>query len=477
MVSCTAAMQVRSSAHRLDPPGAAQRAVVPAVVVVLLLSFALKLAVLYLVGDIRPFRDEQRYLEAGVSLAAGRGIEYEAPNWDELHAPPLYPLFMGLVTRLGGGAYESKVAQVFLSTFTVAFLYLLARRWFDVRAALWGTGLAAFYPTLVAFTHYNWVETFFLFWFCAALLALFDARGAPASPARTFAGGLLFGAAALTRAEAFYLLPLLVLWIGAREGRARPILAKGGSLVLGGLLALLPWIGYAYSEHGALVPISTGSTGFWHFSYNAYPPSNQDLGVAQAASRAPHKDEARRRARGDDPIERMRKEQRRALQFIAENPLLCVRRFFVRVGLLLNPTSFLIRHVRKGYYTRAHGERPERAAIPPAAADAIVWSTVAAYLAVSVLAVLGLSVMPAGPRAFLLLVTLYFVVVYGATYAISRYRLSFMPLLALAAGYAVAHRAECLERLRRPGTAIPVFLVLAVLGFAWSLHFDKLWNH
>ena len=162
---------------------------------------------------------------------------------------------------------------------------------------------------------------------------------------------------------------------------------------------------------------------------------------------------------------------------MAENPWLCVKRFFARLALLLNPSSFLIRHVSKNYYTTNPAGEEFRGRLSPLARNAIVWTTVAAYILVSVLATVGLATMPAGrARSLTLLVVFLFCAIYGSTYALTRYRLAILPLLAISAGYALANRSACLARLRTRRTAIAVLVVLVVLCGFWSVHFDKLWR-
>ncbi len=453
-----------------------ERAPRTGILIVLALSLALKLVVLFLVGEIRPLLDEVRYLEAGASIAAGEGIVYSVDTWDEFHAPPFYPYFLGLVHALGGGALAAKFVQVLVSTLSVWLLYLLGRRWFGHRAAFWGAALCAFYPNLIAFTHYNWVETFFLFWFYTALLCLFERQGGLGSRGRVLSAGLLLGVSSLCRAEVVYVLPLLVLWIYFVTRDLRTTLQRGGLLVTGCVAVLLPWQVHIQRELGGFLPITSASANVWYLSYNAFEPMNQDLGITADEFRKPYRKEARPKVESDDLIFRNQRERELAFEFIAEHPLLCAKRFVQRVVLLLNPTSFLIRHLRDDNYTRRFDERAARPQIPPRAEEALVWSALGSYALLSVLAVLGLFALPPGrPRSLILLLLFYFISIYALTYAISRYRLTIVPLLALVAGYTLADPRACLARLRSPARAIGVVGVLVFLGLAWSVHFHRLW--
>jgi len=443
--------------------------------VILLLSFGLKLSVLFAAGDIRPVKDERNYLYAAQSISNGNGIAYAMEHWDEFHAPPFYPYFLGLVFYLGGGSFEAKIVQVILSTITVWLLYLIGKRWFDARAGLWGAAIAAFYPTLIAFTHYNWVETSFLLWFYCAILLLFDRAGGLHTRKHFLAAGILLGVASMCRAEVVYALPLMVVWIFTATRQLSEAAQKGALLVLGCVATLLPWNLHIYRELGGFLPITSASSDVWYLSYNAFEPGNQDFGISANEFRKPYRSQARAMVESDDIVDRLRQEKALAFQFMAENPLLCARRFFTRVVLLLNPTSFLIRHVRKDFYKQ--NRRTYFRSFPGAAKEAVVLMTVASYMLMSVLALIGLVTMPAGrPRSLILLLLTYFVAIYGLTYAMSRYRLSFVPLLMLAAGYAIANWRDCLARLRSPKRAVSAAVGLILLCIVWSVHFDRLWH-
>jgi len=444
---------------------------------VLLASLLLKLGLLFAIGDIAPVRDERRYREVGISIAAGEGLKYTNKFWDDLHSPPLYPFLMGLVTWLGGGPFEVKLLQVFLSTLGAWFLYLLARRWLDARTALWSAALVAFYPTLVAFTHYNWNETVFLFLFLASLLALFRPDGTPARPKRMLGAGLLLGLTALCRAELAYWLPLALAWIVWVERRPRA-LAQCGALLGGVVLAMLPWWIYVERHYDGFVLVSTGESSMWHFSYNAFPPDTNDLGMSgeEGLDRDAYRADARPKVRDQDPIRRAAREKELGLQFARENPGLVLERFGTRIALLLYPTSFLARHVALDYYTRGPTGEVVREPFARSTKVAVVWLTLLSYVGLSWLGVLGWAGLPRSPaRTLVLLTCAYFLAVYGMAYAVTRYRLVLVPLLAVGAGWALAHPRDLWRSLRRPRVALGAALTSAALLFIWTRYLDRIW--
>lgn len=468
-----------------SPDGAPASATAPALrralAVVLGTSLALKLAVLALVGDVAPVLDETQYLHAARSIAAGAGVEYTYDRWDPLHQGPLYPWFLALVFRLGGGVLATKVLQVLLSTLTVATVFELGKRTYGARAGLAAAAALAFYPTLIAFTHYNWSETFYLFWFTLGFLALFRGDGGLARPRQLLLAGALLGLAALARTVIAYTIPpLLVAFFLLREDGVRTRIGvaarRGVALGIGFLLPIVPQSVSIYREYGELALIGASSGRMWHEVYNGYAPRNSDHGFPQRlrAGDAP----VRPPVDEPNPVLRARAETRAGLRFLAENPGLCFRRFWIREAYLLNPTSFLVRHVRRGYYD----ERADGTTTPPfprAVREAVVVLTVGSYLALALAALAGFFALPRGkdgvPHALLLGSLLWLLVLHGLTFGMSRYRLILLPLLAVAAGYALAHPREVASRLREPRRAVPCTLVVLLLVWAWSLYWKRIW--
>lgn len=459
-------------------------------------ALCLELLLLARMGDIEPILDEVDYVFAGESVARGEGIRYRSRLWDEVYQPPLYALFLGAVFRSGGGPVASKVAQALLAALSTWFVFLLGKRWSGQRAGLVAAGLFAFYPTLVAFTHYNYSETLFLFWLLLAFLLLFGPGGEPARPGGMLLAGLALGLAALTRAVVAYLAPALVLWILLATRDLRATALRGGPLLIGFALAILPWQVELQRRYGGFLLICSQPAKIWHRSYNALPPRTVDYGMFEKLELP---DDFRPRVQDPDPVARTREETRRGLEFLRRNPLLCLERFGQRVGFLFNPTSYLIRHLRWGRYDVPRSREPSAGSSPsrellydgPEESDAapagpprsgplvelLVALTVASYLFVSIAGLLGLWALRSPSAQWFAAGTIvFFVAMYGLTYATSRYRLSFVPLLMLGAGHALADPRAALRRVATPVRAGSLLLVLALHVWLWSLHWDRIWS-
>jgi 4-amino-4-deoxy-L-arabinose transferase-like glycosyltransferase len=451
-----------------------------ALLAILGLSCVLKLGILALTADLAPVADERQYLEAGKSVAEGRGIQYPNPTWDELTQPPLYPWFLGLTFRLGGDTVTAKAVQVLLSTVAAGLVFGLARRGFGPGAGLAAAIVMAFDPTLVAFTHYLWSETLAIFWLALAAWLLFDRDARPAAPRRLLAAGGALALAALTRSFAVYLLPLLILWLVKASGDARAAVPRAAMLLLGFALALAPHTLHVHHKYGGFLLVNSAAL-VWYRNYNLHDPFNADWGFRETRS-SPQNIQSpvdgvspRPRVETGNPVERSRAETRLALAFVREHPGLFLRQSAMRLAEFLNPTSFLIRHLRRGYYER--GLDGVRGPLPSVVREGIIVLSVASTVALCFLAVLGLFSMPATPlRSFLVVVIVYALAFHALSVGMSRYRLVLMPFLAIAAGSFAADPRASLRALGRPRRAVPAAATLLGLAIIWSLHIGKIWE-
>ena len=197
------------------------------------------LYVLALTPDLRGRGDSSYYHGLAEALADGAGFVDPATGTPSALHPPLFPLVLAIGHRLGGNSYlADRVVVCLIGAAAIVAVGCLARRVAGPRAGLIAGGLAAIHPVLVGADGAVMAETLFGLLVVLSLLAAYATVERP-SLARAALLGALVGLATLTRGEAIFLLPLLVLPVCVRAGRARiRMLAIACAACL---VALAPW--------------------------------------------------------------------------------------------------------------------------------------------------------------------------------------------------------------------------------------------
>jgi hypothetical protein len=222
----------------------------------LILAGALVIRVLYtllVAQDIPVIGDALTYHLLGGNIADGKGFEraphpqlapFEGwkPGVPTAEHPPLFPLLIGLITKLGATGYlAQKLLLCGVGTVTVGFVGLAGREAGGTTTGLVAAALAAIYPFLWVVDGSLMSETLYGVLLAAALwLALRFAR----RPSLGLAAGVgaLAGLAALTRGEALLLAPLLLLPLAVRAGAAWRSRLTLAAVALGAFaLVLAPW--------------------------------------------------------------------------------------------------------------------------------------------------------------------------------------------------------------------------------------------
>ena len=222
----------------------------------LILAGALVIRVLYtllVAQDIPVIGDALTYHLLGGNIADGKGFEraphpqlapFEGwkPGVPTAEHPPLFPLLIGLITKLGATGYlAQKLLLCVVGTVTVAFVGLAGREAAGPTTGLVAAALAAVYPFLWVVDGSLMSETLYGALLAATLwLALRFAR----RPSLGLAAGLgaLVALAALTRGEALLLAPLLLVPLAVRAGAAWRSRLTLAAVALGAFaLVLAPW--------------------------------------------------------------------------------------------------------------------------------------------------------------------------------------------------------------------------------------------
>ncbi|HZQ05024.1 MAG TPA: glycosyltransferase family 39 protein [Anaerolineae bacterium] len=219
---------------------------------ILLLGFALRLALIFIAPDVHIIGDQADY----VRLAH----EFSNPlTYHDTYRPPAYPAFLAVSLALfSESPAVIGIVQALLATVTGALFYTLTLGLFSKHSvALLAALYFAVYLELVAVTRMYYAETLFLLLLLSAFYLFlrgtrFDSR------ALLFGSGVLFAAAALTRELAGYfvllVVPLWLLIVSAPQWKRGLI----SILVLyaGILLLLAPWVFRNWSLESRLLLVN-----------------------------------------------------------------------------------------------------------------------------------------------------------------------------------------------------------------------------
>jgi len=211
--------------------------------------------------------DGVEYYKIALSLSSGHGFSLE-PGVPTPIRPPLYPLFLAAIYRLGGHSYALvRVIQAFLGAFTCVFIYLITLKMFTKKIAGLAALLYTFYPIAFAYTSMILTETSFTFLF--ALIILLYMNAVEKNKILLFVlAGIMLGLATSTRGTLLFF-PIFLLIVGwTTDGR---FIRKWLLLVLSMILIMAPWTIRNFYRFQKFIPVCTTGVGLglWASGYEA----------------------------------------------------------------------------------------------------------------------------------------------------------------------------------------------------------------
>jgi len=475
--------------------------------IILILSGVLKLWLAVSLDSSPPVLDERDYLQLAQGLV-------DQGRYAGAFRPPLYPAYMAMMISWGWGTLGIRIGQVLMSTVSAVLAYRIARRMLGTPSARIAAGLLAFDPVLVMFTHRLWSETLFI----VLLLAALDILSASSATRKWWpwlAAGFLFGLAGLTRPVILTFVPLLLPWAilqmrrrepfpveecrgGGRIGAGDPVtsqqagtpraggparrdsreahglacgprnaLRTGGLrfiiLVVGCAAVVAPWtIRNALAHHALIVVDTNGPFNLLVGSQSEAAFVDKDSFWSQRfglVGGRPYQAVARHDASAA---------QRMAMQQTWENvhrtPRLFAQKCLWEASRLWTLDSFLLRHLRNGWYGSATA---------PWLTVVLTLVAIGFFIMLGLASFVGLATEPPSPfRGLAFLLIVHATILFGITYSLSRYCLPLHAVLAVpAAGLLSSPRCR-LSRLRSAGfrshRVLLLAVVVAVLGWQWA---------
>ncbi|WP_442601688.1 ArnT family glycosyltransferase [Paenibacillus sp. KN14-4R] len=230
-----------------------------------MVSFVMKVVVILTSGghfnlesdDMSYLRTAQIWLETGV-------FTYNDPTRPTVFITPALPAIIALFMQIFGTNYALeqalRILQTMMMTFSMYMLYIIGRRIWNERVALWGVGISAVYLPLWLVSFLILTEALFI---CCLMLLIYTALRAMERP--TWKWAILFG---LCWVAATYVRPTIALWPGIfllllfywRQIPWKKVLGCG---VIAGIvftLCLTPWWVRNYEVSGGqFIPLTKSS--------------------------------------------------------------------------------------------------------------------------------------------------------------------------------------------------------------------------
>lgn len=323
-------------------------------------GFLLRALTLILWPQFECLRDECIYRTMALSILDGEGLTTSNKGW---LPSPGYPYLMAWSRMLFGSMFALKIVQVFLAPISNAMAYGITLELSDRRAARIAAWLFALNPTLAWYTNTWWIETVYIFTLFLGALTMMAARRND-SPGLALGSGITMGVAVLFRGVATYLPPFWILaaiypldgdpfsfdawWVSARR-RWKSVVA----FVLGAVLTVAPYSITASRTYGGFMITDATAGHVLFLGNNDFPPLTFDYGIGMLTQPVFERYLATGRQSCDrtaPPVQSSSCEVREALGWIRQHPDTFLARVPVRVAQMLNPHSFLTRHVRWGYW-------------------------------------------------------------------------------------------------------------------------------
>jgi hypothetical protein len=316
--------------------------------------------------------------------------------------------------------------------------------------------IVALYPALIAFSHYLWAENLF-----SALLLLALAIALRGERSRSLGwpalAGLAFGLATLCRELAIVVAVAFAAWrvMNSPPADRRRVMAGAALMLLVCVVVVLPWTLRNYRMFDRIVPVSTVG-----------PFALREGNTFEGQDWIAPPMESLREFRRDyyaisSEMGRLDFALAQSIDLIrAEQPGWLLRKLTRATTLLLAPDSFLFKKISRGSYGK----------VDLGLARPILLLTLGAYLFVVTFAIVGIAISKGeGRRLLACLIIGAVFMVHVLSNASSRFRLPFIPLLAIYAAHLITSRGSVAERFGRPELAACAGFLL--LLFFWCVPF------
>jgi 4-amino-4-deoxy-L-arabinose transferase-like glycosyltransferase len=423
-------------------------------------GLVIRLAILSNTGSLATkIMDEQQYRQIAQNIVAGHGFAW-GPGQPTSIRPPLYPALLAGVWAISPDNLQAvRVLQILLSLATAVLVYILGSRVYGPMSGAWAAAACWLYPSFIFFNFLILTETLFTFLLIAfVLLAILLVQTPRAMLA--IACGIALGLAALTRSILWpvplVFCPLLAILIRAPLSKR---LALPGLVLAGCTLVVAPWAVRNTRLQGVMTIVDTmGGMNLRMGNYEYTPDDRMWDAVALGGEKSwVHGISSDLPGQSITEGQKEKWAQRKAIEYMRANPVVTLRRAFIKFADFWGLEREFVAGVQNGLYA------------PPG------WfqvtgslAIVLGYVAIVIAGAAGIWLAAPDDWRLHVVLLLPVAVITGAhtiVFGHSRYHLPLMPIFAVYAAALVAARAPAFRFSHRPvliGAAVTVTVLLSV---------------
>lgn len=227
-----------------------------AIITLLLVSLVVRLAILFPIIklDVPAKYDEKTYYERAESYQSIYKdlIAFKTPDpADKKNAykrgvwPPFHPMLLGfLFLIVGKSVAAARIFIAIISALTTILVFLFTTKLADRKTGIAAALIHIFYPPFIAFSHYLWSETLFIFLLFLALYLAAVIPAAETSKKRILLSlllGIALGLSVITRAAALLFLIIIPVWVILNLKIKREKIIIPLLIIITVLLVIFPW--------------------------------------------------------------------------------------------------------------------------------------------------------------------------------------------------------------------------------------------
>lgn len=307
---------------------------------IILIVFAISLRFLFIFKTgIQWSNDALLYNNVAVNFLNGRGLIQTIRSY-EFIVPPLYPLFLSFMYLVFGGAvnnFEVIIVHSILGALSCFFIYLIAKKTFDIRVGIISSLYFAIYPGSIWWNNFVLTETFFIFLlllFLYYLIFLFSKN--KISNKELMFSGFLWGICNLARANLLFFIPFLFFWIFLvkRKDFLRCFLF----ILLGMIITIAPWTFRNYIVYKKIIPIGSYSSQILWLGNNEFIDASKPYS-SEFYKENPEIQKIKEKAKGLSFSKREQFYLDKVKDFAINNPANFIENFFKKFSTFWRSTS------------------------------------------------------------------------------------------------------------------------------------------